>query len=309
MTGDISEDDPARAAEIQTALVEEILPKIGAERQVDYRLAGLSEQEDAFLNDAMTGLILCLTGIYLVLAWVFASWTRPIVVMAIIPFGLIGTIYGHNVWDVPLSMFTVVGLLGMTGIIINDSIVLVTTIDQYAEERGLVPSIIDGASDRLRPVMLTTLTTVLGLVPLLYEGSAQAQFLKPTVITLVYGLGFGMVLVLLVVPALIAMQHDVARCRAALRRGIRSRAWGVRWGFALLCGLIAGWFAATMGVALWTGALLPELVAQIPVELPGEPLFVAFALFSAGVLAIGTAAYILGGLVLAVWPSRKSAIV
>ena len=78
-------------------------------------MAGLSEQEDEFLAEARTGLILCLTGIYLVLAWVFASWSRPLVVMAIIPFGLVGAIWGHYIWDVPLSMFTVVGLLGMTG--------------------------------------------------------------------------------------------------------------------------------------------------------------------------------------------------
>ena len=89
--------------------------------------------------------------------------------MSVIPFGLVGTIYGHYIWEVPMSMFTVVGLLGMTGIIINDSIVLITTIDEYAKERGLVPSIIAGTADRLRPVILTTLTTVLGLAPLLYE--------------------------------------------------------------------------------------------------------------------------------------------
>lgn len=175
--GDISEDDPARAAEIERAMQEEILPNIAAERQVEWRMSGLSEQENEFLAEARTGLILCLTGIYLVLAWVFASWTRPVVVMAIIPFGLVGAIWGHYIWDVPLSMFTVVGLLGMTGIIINDSIVLVTTIDAYQRDRGLVPSIVEGAADRLRPVMLTTLTTVLGLAPLLYEGSQQAQFL------------------------------------------------------------------------------------------------------------------------------------
>jgi multidrug efflux pump subunit AcrB len=99
----------------------------------------------------MTGFMLCLLGIYLVLAWIFASWTRPVVVMAIIPFGLVGTIYGHSLWDVPLSMFTVVGLIGMTGIIINDSIVLVTTIDEKAEKRGLIPAIIDGTCDRLGP--------------------------------------------------------------------------------------------------------------------------------------------------------------
>ena len=156
VTGDISEDDPARAEEVMDAVEEDILPRIAAEHQVEWRLSGLSEQEAEFLSDARTGLILTLAGIYLVLAWVFASWTRPMVVMAVIPFGLIGTIYGHWVWGVPLSMFTVVGLLGMTGIIINDSIVLVTTIDEHARDRGVIPAIIDGAADRLRPVLLTT---------------------------------------------------------------------------------------------------------------------------------------------------------
>ena len=152
-----------------------------------------------------------LFGSYLTLEWIFSSWTRPVVVMSIIPFALVGTIYGHHVWGIPMSMFTVVGLIGMVGIIINDSIVLVTTVDEYAQDRGLVPAIIDGTVDRLRPVMLTTLTTELGLTPLLYEGSNQAEFLKPTVVTLVFGLAFGMVLVLLVVPSVMAMQADVYR--------------------------------------------------------------------------------------------------
>ena len=97
-----------------------------------------------------------------------------------------------------------------------------TTIDGYQQERGLVPSIVEGTADRLRPVMLTTLTTVLGLTPLLYEGSQQAQFLKPTVITLVYGLGFGMLLVLMLVPALLAILNDVSRPMTAMRRAIRA---------------------------------------------------------------------------------------
>ncbi len=228
VTGDISEDDPARAAEVTEALKTVILPRIAAEHQVEWRLSGLSEQEDRFLSEARTGLILTLAGIYLVLAWVFASWSRPLIVMAVIPFGLVGTIYGHWAWGVPLSMFTVVGLLGLSGIIINDSIVLVTTIDEYAAERGVIPAIIEGTVDRLRPVMLTSATTVLGLMPLLFERSTQAQFLKPTVITLVYGLGFGMFLVLLLVPAALAIQHDLARQRKALARAMRMRLRPVR---------------------------------------------------------------------------------
>ncbi len=295
VNGDISEDDPARATEIMQALEQEILPQIAAAQQVDYRLAGLSEQEDAFLSDAFTGLILVLLGIYLVLAWVFASWTRPLVVMAIIPFGLVGTIYGHALWDVPLSMFTVVGLLGMTGIIINDSIVLVTTIDEYGETRGMVPAIIDGAADRLRPVMLTTLTTVLGLAPLLYEGSADAQFLKPTVITLVYGLGFGMVLVLLVVPALIAMQQDMARQITALRRGLRFRVTRLR---RLLLGAVAllgSWMAVTLGWAAVTGDLPAPL--RLNMVEPLGALQAGFVLFVLGAGLVSLLAYGLGAVI------------
>ncbi|MGH1353886.1 MAG: efflux RND transporter permease subunit [Thalassovita sp.] len=277
VTGDVSEDDPARAEEINLLLETEILPKIASEKQVEWRMSGLSEQEDAFLNDAMTGLTLCLVGIYLVLAWVFSSWTRPVVVMAIIPFGLVGTIYGHAQWDVPLSMFTVVGLIGMTGIIINDSIVLVTTIDEYAAERGVIPAIVEGTSDRLRPVMLTTLTTVLGLAPLMYETSQQAAFLRPTVITLVYGLGFGMLLVLIVVPALIAIQHDLRRHITALRRSSRVRGVWVPMGAAVLA--LAGWLALTMGWPLVTGQEHPILQAlPMASSAGGLPLFLVGAL-------------------------------
>ncbi len=292
VTGDLSEDDPARAEQIMTELEEEILPLIASDRQVEFRFSGLSEQEDTFLTEAMTGLILCLTGIYLVLAWVFSSWTRPVVVMIIIPFGLVGTIYGHVAWDVPLSMFTVVGLLGMTGIIINDSIVLVTTVDEYAKDRGFVPSIIDGAADRLRPVLLTTLTTVLGLTPLLYEQSQQAQFLKPTVITLVYGLGFGMVLVLLIVPSLLAMQQDVNRQISAMRRGLRGSAGGLKAALFLAWALVLGWLVVTLGWAITLGHLPAPILSAFPAFQSWSPEIAALALFLTGAALISVVTYV-----------------
>ncbi|UWR16087.1 efflux RND transporter permease subunit [Sulfitobacter sp. M368] len=307
VTGDISEDDPARASEIGEALQNDILPRIASELQVEFRLAGLSEQEDEFLSDALTGLILCLTGIFLVLAWIFGSWTRPLVVMAIIPFGLVGTIYGHALWEVPLSMFTVVGLLGMTGIIINDSIVLVTTIDEYATTRGLIPSIIDGAADRLRPVMLTTMTTVLGMAPLLYEQSQQAQFLKPTVITLVYGLGFGMLLVLLVVPALVAAQHDVARQIAAMRRGTAAPVRSLRWGLLALWAVVVAWGAVTLGWAAWQGALHPQVLALLPMLAGLKAMSAALAAFVAGALVVALAGYVAGIAVYAIGGRKQAA--
>lgn len=307
INGDISEDDPARAAEIARAMSEDMLPGIAAERQVEWRMAGLSEQENEFLAEARTGLILCLTGIYLVLAWVFASWSRPLVVMAIIPFGLVGAIWGHYIWEVPLSMFTVVGLLGMTGIIINDSIVLVTTIDGYQQERGLVPSIVEGTADRLRPVMLTTLTTVLGLTPLLYEGSQQAQFLKPTVITLVYGLGFGMLLVLILVPALLAILNDVARPMTAMRRAARAPdrvVQGALGGTGLLLML---WFGATMVWPAIVGTPAGLLSDLYPGEDGVAALKMGLGAFLAGAIPIVVLSVIFSGLLYARLKARASA--
>ncbi len=285
VTGDLSEDDADRATLIEETLDTTILPEIEERFGVTTDLSGLSEQENEFLSDAMTGLILCLMGIYLTLAWIFESWTRPLVVMAIIPFGLVGTIYGHHQWDVPLSMFSVVGLIGMVGIIINDSIVLVTTIDEKAKDRGLYPAIIDGTADRLRPVFLTTLTTVLGLTPLLYEGSQQAQFLKPTVITLVYGLAFGMVLVLLMVPALMAAQRDVGAATRSFRRAVTGNSRGLQAGLGVLFAGIAGLFAATLGSVLMTGSM-PVWTRSIAPEPLASTLSGAFLIFAVGAIVL-----------------------
>ncbi|MEL6701218.1 MAG: efflux RND transporter permease subunit, partial [Pseudomonadota bacterium] len=166
-----------------------------------------------------------------------------------------------------------------------------------AKDRGLIPAIVDGVCDRLRPVMLTTLTTVLGLMPLLYEGSNQAEFLKPTVITLVYGLGVGMVLVLLVVPALMAMQQDVGdqvrayRRAAALARKRPSAA--VPQALATL--LIAVGFVVTLGWTLVTGGMPAPLAAMSPVGGLGG----ALALFAAIVVVVVLAALIIGWIAMA----------
>ena len=296
VTGDISEDDPARANTIIAELENIILPKIAEETQVVFNLSGLAEQENDFRNDATRGLILTLAGIFMTLAWIFSSWTRPLVIMAIIPFGLVGTIYGHWWYDIPLSLFSIVGLIGMVGIIINDSIVLITTIDEYAKERGLFPAILDGVTDRLRPVMLTTLTTVLGLSPLLYETSSQAQFLKPTVITLVYGLGFGMLLVLIVVPALLAMQADVGAqvgsFKRALRGLMRGRGPSLPFGAAIIS--VTGLFVGTLGWVIVSGRL-PSPLENVSF---GPPHITALALFLASSASVLFSLYVLSALVL-----------
>ncbi|MFA7432698.1 MAG: efflux RND transporter permease subunit [Gemmobacter sp.] len=286
VTGDLSEDDPAAAVEVRRVMSDEILPRLAEEHGIAWQLSGLAEQERDFLSDATTGIGISLLGMYLILAWIFASWTRPLVIMSVIPFGLVGALYGHMLWDMPMSMFSVIGLIGMTGIIINDSIVLVAAIDEHAKNRGLLQAIVDGTADRLRAVLLTTLTTVLGLAPLLYETSSQALFLKPTVITLVYGLGFGMVLVLLVVPAGIAVQHDLGGLARALRRAARRGAGRVPvMGAALAMAALA---AVTLGPAL---AGLPVPLAAL--LLPGlAPVPAALMLFIAGAGLVALAVWL-----------------
>jgi multidrug efflux pump subunit AcrB len=254
VTGEINTESAEREAEIIDRLDQQILPKIAADHGIAYKVSGLSEQESEFLGDAMIGLIAALLGIYAVLAWIFASWTRPVVVMLVIPLGLIGALYGHGAWGMPVSMFSVIGMIGMSGIIINDAIVLISTVDEYAERRGLIPATIDAVADRLRPVFLTTATTVLGLAPLLYEGSRQAEFLKPTVITLCYGLGFGMFLVLLVVPAMVGVQHDLTRRFSSLRRARRAPL--LQRLVLLAAGAMVAVFAVTLGAAIWRSAPL-----------------------------------------------------
>ena len=303
VTGDVSEDNPEEAEQVFEALKKEILPEIATVNQVEWRMSGLAEQEQDFLNDARVGMILTLLGIYLVLTWIFASWTRPFVIMSIIPFGLVGTIYGHFIWDVPMSMFTIVGLIGMTGIIINDSIVLISTIDEYSKERGIIPSIIDGSVDRLRPVLLTTFTTVLGLAPLLYERSTQAQFLKPTVITLVYGLGFGLLIVLLVIPALVAMQEDIKRFRKAYLFALRSQNKFIQRSFVSLTLAIILWGGLTLGFMLVSGSLAPLLSELSFIQALPETMLSALALFIIGsfllILTFAVVGYFL------FWRSRK----
>jgi multidrug efflux pump subunit AcrB len=290
VSGDLAEDDPARAAAVQEELRDTILPRLEQDYGVTVDFGGLSEQEDQFLSDAGYGFLLALVGIYAVLAWMFGSWTRPLVVMSVIPFGLIGAIYGHMAWEVPLSMYSVIGLIGMTGIIVNDSIVLVSTVDEYSERRGLFPSIVDAVADRLRPVFLTTATTVIGLAPLLNESSQQAQFLKPTTITLAYGLGFGFVLVLLVVPAMLAVQQDVSRQVRAARRALRLRRSGLSAGVPVLlmaAGTVA-WFWMTLGAHL----------RQAPLPF-GEGRLMALASFVAGAAALAVVLWLAGAVALA----------
>ncbi len=261
VSGALAEGNPERAAEIGAALKNDILPAIASRHAVDWDLGGLAVQEQDFLSEAVLGFLLCIFGIYLVLGWVFGSWWTPLVVMSVIPFGLIGAVWGHMQFGLALSLFTIIGLIGMSGIIINDAIVLVTSIKNYARTRPIVSAAIDAAKDRLRPILLTTLTTVLGLAPLMYEQSRQSLFLKPTVVTLVYGLSVGFFIVLMMIPSLMVIQNDIARAFKSLRHVLVGRRVGssVRKGAWLATVSVIGLDLVLIMPWVVTGRALPPL--------------------------------------------------
>jgi len=188
------------------------LPEIAAKYNLSFDFSGRAEEQAEAFGDLGLGAQLALIAIYIILAWVFASYVRPIVVMSIIPFGLIGAVLGHLVMGFDLTLLSFVALLGLAGILVNDSIILVDQIDNRMDEGDNVrDAVIGGVQDRLRAVLLTSLTTVGGLAPLLFETSLQAQFLLPMAITLAWGLATATFLVLLLVPAVLGIQEDARR--------------------------------------------------------------------------------------------------
>ncbi len=192
------------------ALDESGIGSIAERYGLDYRFAGKAEEQAETFADIRLGAMLALALIYVILAWVFASFTRPFAVMLVIPFGLIGAVLGHMAMGYDLSILSLIAFLGLSGILVNDSIILVSAIDSR-QRAGQAPAeaIVDGTCSRLRAVILTSATTIGGLSPLMFETSLQARFLIPMGITIVFGLMVTTFIVLLLVPAMIGIQRDI----------------------------------------------------------------------------------------------------
>ncbi|WP_420410535.1 efflux RND transporter permease subunit [Hoeflea sp.] len=188
------------------------LDLIAAEHGVSYSFGGRSEEQENAFADLRLGVAVAISVIYIILAWVFASYWRPLAVLLIIPFGIVGAIFGHWLLGYQLTILSFIGLLGLAGILVNDSIILVARLEERVGAGDSLAEAAVGASrDRLRAVLLTSLTTIGGLLPLLYETSLQAQFLLPMAITIVFGLAMTTLLVLFLVPALVGIGNDFTR--------------------------------------------------------------------------------------------------
>jgi multidrug efflux pump subunit AcrB len=196
----------------------DIAPEIKRKYGVFLEFKGRAEEQRTALGDMGIVLLLALSMMYIILAWVFSSYTTPFVVMSIIPFGLIGAIVGHYIMGMNLTMLSLQALLGLAGVMINDSIILVMTIKRLtAEGKAFQDAVLAGVRERLRPVLLTTLTTIGGVTPLLFERSLQAQLVQPLAVTLIFGLLVSPLLVLFFVPSLLGIGMDL---RSGRRRHV-----------------------------------------------------------------------------------------
>jgi multidrug efflux pump subunit AcrB len=185
---------------------------IAARHGVEYRFSGREEERKDAFSDLELGTVAAMAMIYLILAAVFASYFKPIAVMSIIPCGIVGTVFGHYIMGYDLTILSFIGLLGLSGILVNNSIILVARFDERLSERESVESAaVSSSLDRLRAVLLTSLTTIGGLAPLLFEENLQARFLMPITITIVFGLSTATALVLVLVPAMMGIGDDIMR--------------------------------------------------------------------------------------------------
>ena len=188
------------------------LDRIARKYGIQYRFEGRDKEQRRTFKDMQIGAGIGLTLIFIILAWVFAGYLRPLVVMSVIPMGFVGAVLGHYLMGYDLSILSLIALIGLSGIVVNNSIILVSTVKERTDAgEPTYDAIANGTRDRLRAIILTSATTIGGLAPLLFETDLQARFLIPMAITLVFGLMVATLLVLFVVPSLIAIQADVAR--------------------------------------------------------------------------------------------------
>jgi len=150
--------------------------------------------------------------IYILLAIPFKSYSQPVIVITVIPFGVVGAVLGHWIMGMDLTMLSIMGMLALSGVVVNDALVLVDFINRKRKEGiPLAHAVYLAGGRRFRPVLLTSLTTFAGLMPLLFEKSTQAQFLIPMAVSLGFGILFATVITLFIVPVNYLILEDIKR--------------------------------------------------------------------------------------------------
>jgi hydrophobic/amphiphilic exporter-1 (mainly G- bacteria), HAE1 family len=209
------------ASEIVADVVKKVIPELKAKYGIDYSLEGQAQESRDSLRSLGPGFVLALFLIYCILAVLFRSYTQPLIIMVAIPFSMIGVLIGHVAFGLDLSLLSLFGAVALAGIVVNDALVLVDFINRgVARGESFRQAVENAGVSRFRAIVLTSLTTVAGLFPLVLETSRQAKFIIPMAVTISMGLAFATFINLILVPALYLMLKDFGHFFSWLWTGV-----------------------------------------------------------------------------------------
>jgi multidrug efflux pump subunit AcrB len=176
---------------------------------LSYDLEGEDKNRRESMASMFNGFKLVLIVIFALLAIPFRSYSQPLLIMAAIPFGIVGAILGHFLMGYDLSILSMFGLVALTGVVVNDSLLMIDYVNRHRRERKtMTEALLNAGRRRFRPILLTSLTTFFGLTPMILETSVQAQFLVPMAISLAFGILFATGITLLLIPTLYMVLED-----------------------------------------------------------------------------------------------------
>lgn len=210
VTGNVAIEE-ANAAEVMGRFMAEVAPEIEREfPEVRLAAGGAAKQSAEALGSMLRRMAVGLFGVFVLLSLQFRSYIAPVVVMLAIPFAFVGVVWGHLVMGMPLSSQSIFGVIAISGVVVNDSILLMEFIN-LARARGHAPvaAAAQASRDRFRAVLLTSLTTIAGLFPIMFEKSRHAQSLVPVAVSIVFGLMASTVLVLIIIPSVYSALNDL----------------------------------------------------------------------------------------------------
>lgn len=188
--------------------------------RISYAFEGQKKDDMESMAGLMKGFVLAFLGIYIILATVFSSYLQPVIIMVAIPFGAVGAIMGHLIMGAKLTIMSMFGMVALSGIVVNNSLLLIDRINVNLKDgKNLFDAIMNAGKTRLRPIIMTSITTIAGISTIMFEKSLEAQILIPMAITLAWGLLFSTALSLIIVPTLFAALSDVLHLLNRLRTG------------------------------------------------------------------------------------------
>ena len=217
------EEEVANANEISADLRTNVLPNLVKEFPgLAFDFEGEQRQQTESLDSMKVNFLVAQLAIFALLAIPFKSYAQPLIIMSAIPFGLVGAVFGHLLMGLDLTMLSMFGMVALTGVVVNDSLILIDLINRMRAEGATVDQAIrESGERRFRPILLTTATTFLGLTPMIFETSMQAKFLIPMAVSLGYGIVFATAITLILIPTLYRILEDLKALFGATEEEVR----------------------------------------------------------------------------------------